>query len=119
MNNKQLDFIIEKSFGSEPEFKLSADFAFRVTAGIARQSQWKTDLKDYLYLTGFTFFLLATTAGTYYYISRETLNQIFALISGNILPLIYLVILLNFVLFVDQVGLPYLFTRRKINQQNN
>ena len=57
MNNIELDKIIERSFRKEPAFFLPDDFAQKVTAFAIRRQQWKTDLFEYLYITGIILFL--------------------------------------------------------------
>ncbi len=115
MTYKNLDKLIEQSFGSEPDFRLPEDFAQRITTEVIRQSQWKTNLLEYLYLTGFMAFILAIVAGTYYLINKEILLQILNSVAQNTLPAAFIVLLINFILFADRVLLPLLFNRRKIN----
>jgi len=114
MNNKELDKLIDQSFGLIQEFQLPDDFAKRVSAEVARKTQWKTDLYEYLYLTGFMAFVVAIVAGTYYLVNKEIFLQILNSAGQNILPLVFIVVLINFILFADRVLLPLLFNNWKI-----
>ncbi len=111
MKDKELDQIIEKSFSDLPDFHLSADFAQRVTRTIVQRGQWKTDLIEYLSITGILVFLLTIASGTYYLVNKELLLQIFTFVSQNVVPVILIVFLLNFILFTDRVLLRLLFSR--------
>ena len=114
MNNKDLNQLIEQSFGSEPQFQLPDDFAQRITAEVVKRSQWKTDLVEYLYITSFMAFIVAIVAGTYYFVNKEILFQILNTVAQNFLMVIFIVVLINFILFTDRVLLPLLFNRHKI-----
>ncbi len=109
MKNEELDKIIEKSFGSEPRFKLSVDFAQKVTLAVGRREQWKSDLNEYLLLTAILLSLLSAVFGLYYYVDKEFVMRIFAFASGNIIQVVFSLFLLNFVLFADRVLLRLLF----------
>ena len=111
MNKTELDHIIEKSFRTEPDFHLPADFAQKVTFTIVRREQWKTDLYEYLYLTAVIVFLLAIVSGTYYLVNKEFLLKVFSFVSGNALQVILIAVTLNFILFADRVLLRLLFSR--------
>jgi len=111
MNNNELDQMIGKSVGTEPDFQLSADFASKVVSRIVRREQWKTDLMEYLYLTGILVFLLAIVSGTYYWVNKEFVMRVFNTISENLIPVILIAFLVNFILFADRVLLRLLFSR--------
>ncbi len=111
MKNIELDTIIEKSFSDEPDFQLPADFAQKVTFSVIRHEQWKNDLGDYLSLTAIILTLLSTVGGLYYYIDKLIVMRFFALVSENIVQVIFVVFILNFILFADRVLLRLLFTR--------
>jgi hypothetical protein len=109
MSNKELDQMIEKSVGTEPDFYLPADFASKVVFRIVQREQWKTDLMEYLYLTGILAFLLAIIAGTYYWVNKEFVLRVFNTISENLIPVILIAFLVNFIIFADRVLLRLLF----------
>ena len=111
MKNKELDKILEKSFGAEPEFHLSTDFARKMTNQIFRREQWKSDLIEYLSITGILAFLLIIVSGTYYLVNKELLLKTYTFIAENIVPVILAIILLNFILFADKVLLRLLFSK--------
>jgi hypothetical protein len=111
MNDKELDQIIEKSFSIETDFHLPIDFAQKVANTIVRREQWKTDLNEYLSITGIIIFLLTIVSGTYYLVNKEYLLKAYALVSENIVPVILVVFLINFILFTDRVLLRLLFSR--------
>ena len=113
MRNEELDTIIEKSFRTEPNFHLPVDFAQKVTFSVIRREQWKNDLFEYLYLTGVIVLLLSAVGGLYYYIDKEFILKFFSYLSGNIIQVILVVFLLNFILFADRVLLRLLFSRWK------
>lgn len=111
MKNEELDHIIEKSFRTEPGFQLPANFAQKVAFTVASREQWKTDLREYLYLTGVLLSLLAVVSGFYYFVDKAFVLQTFAFLSKNIIPVILIVFLLNFIWFADRVLLRLLFNR--------
>lgn len=109
MSNNELDQIIEKSVSAEPDFQLPTDFASKVAFRVVRREQWKTDLMEYLSLTGILAFLLAIVSGTYYWVNKEFVLRIFNTISENLIPVILIAFLINFILFADRVLLRLLF----------
>ena len=111
MKNEELDQVIDKSFRTEFDFQLPVDFAQKVTAQIVRREQWKTDLREYLYILGVLLSLLAIVMGFYYFVDKEFILQAFAFISGNLIPVISIVLILNFIFFADKVLLRLLFRR--------
>lgn len=111
MKNEELDQIIEKSFRTEPGFQLPANFAQKVAFAVVRREQWKTDLREYLYLTGVLLSLLAVVSGFYYFVDKEFVLQALAFLSKNIIPVILIAFLLNFIWFTDRVLLRLLFNR--------
>jgi len=115
MNNEEIENIIMKSFRAEPDFHLPADFAQNVTFSVVRHEQWKTDLREYLSLTAVIVFLLAAAAGTYYLVDKTLLTQLFSFVKLNVLHVVLVAFILNFVLFADRVLLRLLFSRWKIN----
>lgn len=115
MKNEELDTIIEKSFRTEPDFYLPSDFAGKVSFLIVRRTQWKNDLYEYLYLTGVIVSLLIVMGGLYYYIDKELVLQFLVFVSGNVVQVVLIVFLLNFILFADRVLLRLLFSRWKMN----
>jgi len=111
MKNEELDQVIDKSFRTEIDFQLPVDFAQKVTVQIVRREQWKTDLREYLYILGVLLSLLAIVMGFYYFVDKEFILQMFAFISGNLIPVISIVFILNFIFFADKVLLRLLFSR--------
>jgi len=109
MNKEELDQIIEKSFRTGFDFQLPVDFAQKVTSQVVLREQWKTDLREYLYILGVSLSLLAIVLGFYYFVDKEFILQAFAFISGNLIPVISLVFILNFIFFADKVLLRLLF----------
>ena len=115
MNQEKLDYIIERSFRTEPDFQLPDDFAQNVTVRVVQREQWKNDLYEYLYLTAIAVFLLGVATGTYYLVNKELLLQIISFISGNVILVVMVVFTLNFIFFADRVLLRLLFSRWKTN----
>ena len=113
MKNEELDYIIEESFRMEPDFRLPADFARRLTLSVSRREQWKTDVREYLYLTAVLISLLAVATVTYYLIDKEIVIRFFSFITQNTLNVVFIVLMLNFIWFADRVLLPLLFNRWK------
>jgi len=111
MKNEELDQMIEKSFRTEPGFQLPANFAQKVAFALVRREQWKTDLREYLYMTGVLLSLLAVVLGFYYFVDKAFVLQAFAFLSKNVIPVISIVFLLNFIVFADRVLLRLLFSR--------
>ena len=113
MKNEELDFIIEESFRTEPDFRLPADFARRLTFSVTRREQWKTDVREYLYLTAVLISLLAVATVTYYLIDKDIVIRFFSFITQNAVTVVLIVLILNFILLADRVLLPLLFNRYK------
>ncbi len=113
MNKEELDKIIEKSFRTEFDVYLPVDFAQKVTSQVVRREQWKTDLREYISLIGVLLSLLAVVSGFYYFVDKEFVLKAFAFISENIIPVISIVFILNFIFFADRVLLRLLFSRWK------
>lgn len=113
MNKEELDKIIEKSFRTEFDFQLPIDFARKVTSQVVRREQWKTDLREYLYLIGVLLSLLVVVLGFYYFVDKEFVFKAFAFLSENIIPVISIILILNFIFFADRVLLRLLFSRWK------
>jgi len=113
MKNEELDYIIDESFRTEPEFRLPADFARRLTLSLTRREQWKTDVREYLYLTAVLISLLAVATVTYYLIDKDIVIRFFSFITQNAVTVVLIVLILNFILLADRVLLPLLFNRYK------
>lgn len=111
MKNEELDKIIEKSFRTEPGFSLPLDFAQRLTMKVIGREQWKTDLREYLYVTGVVLSLLLMVSGFYYFVDKEFVLKAFAFLSANLVPVVSVVLILNFIFFADKVILRFLFSR--------
>ncbi len=111
MKNEELEHIIEKSFMSEPGFQLSGDFAQKVVFTVVRREQWKTDLREYLYLIGVVLSLFALVSGFYYFVDKEFVLKAFDFLTSNLIPVISIVLILNFIFFADKVLLRLLFSR--------
>lgn len=111
MKNEELDIIIEKSLKTSEEFHLPEDFAYKVTVAVVRQEQWKNDLKEYFIILGIIISLLSVAAGLYYYLDKGIISSATAFISENILQVIGVIFILNFILLADRVLLPLLFNR--------
>ncbi len=111
MKNEELDQILEKSFRTELNFQLPVDFAQKVTSLVVRREQWKTDLREYLFLAAVSLSLILTVSGIYYLINKATIVKAYTFISTNALPVILIVFILNFILFADRVLLRLLFSR--------
>lgn len=113
MKNDRLIEIIEKSAGAVPNFVLPADFAQRVTTAVIRREQWKTDLVEYFYLAAIVITLLAAASGIYYLMDKELLLRTLNFFASNWVPATFVILTLNFILFVDKVVLRLLFSRWK------
>jgi len=111
MTKEELDQILEKSFRTEFEFQLPVDFAQKVTSQVIRREQWRTDLREYLSMLGLILLLLAVVAGFYYFVDKAFVLRIFAFVTENLIPVISIVFILNFILFADKVLLRLLFSR--------
>ena len=111
MRSEELDQIIVKSFHTEPDFNLPDNFADKLTLIVTRRDQLKSDLQNYLYLTAALAIILAVVSGTYYFVDKNIIDKSLSYIANNSLPVLYVVIILNFILFADRVLLPLLFRR--------
>ena len=113
MKSEDLDYIIEKSFSAEPDYHLRSDFAQRLIFTVTRKEQWKTDLREYLYLTAVLISLLAVATVTYYLIDKAIVIRFFSFIIQNAVSTVFIAFILNFILFTDRVLLRLLFNRWK------
>ena len=109
MRSEELDHIIVKSFHTEPDFHLPDNFADKLTMIVTRRDQLKSDLHDYLYLTAVLAIIIAVVSVTYYFVDKNIIDKSISYIAKNTLPILYIVIILNFILFADRVLLPLLF----------
>ncbi len=113
MRKDELTEILDRSLRGEPDFRLPADFAQKVTASVVRCERWKTDLLDYFYLTAIFTGLIAAALGTYYLVDKELLIRTLNFFESNWVPAAFLIFILNFVLFADKVLLRLLFSHWK------
>ena len=113
MKSEDLDYIIEKSFSAEPDFHLPADFARKLILTVTRREQWKTDIREYLYLTAVLISLLTVATVTYYMIDKAIVIQLFSFVTQNAVSVVFIVFIVNFILFTDRVLLRLLFNRWK------
>lgn len=111
MRNEEIEYIVDSSLRSEPDYCLPVDFAQKVSFSVVRYNQWKDNLYEYLYLTAVLISLLSVAAGLYYFIDRTLMLKFLTFISGNVMPVVSAVLILNFILFADKVLLPFLFNR--------
>lgn len=111
MRNEEIENIVDSSLRGEPDYRLPVDFAQKVSLSVVRNNQWKNDLYEYYFLTVILLSLLSVTAGLYYFIDRTLILRFFSFISGNVIPVVSLFLILNFILFADKVLLPFLFNR--------
>jgi hypothetical protein len=115
MNENESDYIFEKSLKSEPSFYLPDNFAQKITSRIIRRTQLRSDLQDYLYISGLLLFVLAVVAGTYFLLNKDLIIHQFDFIINNLRLVLLSLLLLNFILFADRVLLPLLFNKWRIN----
>jgi hypothetical protein len=113
MRTEELDRIIEKSFRTEPDFHLPVDFTSKIVFAVEQREQWKTNLTDYLNILGIITALILVVAGFYFYIDSKMTLKIFSFISDNLIQVILVSFILNFVLFADRVLLHLLFSKWK------
>lgn len=111
MKNEELNQIIDKSFRTTPDLKLPVDFAQKLTMKVIGREQWKTDLRDYLLMCGVFLSLLLAVFCFYYFIDNTFVTKTIVFLSGNLIPIVSGVLLLNFIFFVDKVLLRYFFSR--------
>lgn len=113
MRTEELDQIIEKSFRTEPDFRLPDDFTSKVVFAVEQREQWRTSLNDYLNILGIVTALVLLVAGFYFYIDSKMTLKIFSFISANLIQVILVGFILNFILFTDRVLLRLLFNKWK------
>ena len=111
MKNTDIDTMLDKSLQASPRFHLSPDFAQKVTLAVVKREQWKVNLKEYLIILGVIVGLLAVAVGVNYYMDRSIVTRILIFVSGNIIQVISVLFILNFILLTDRVLLPLLFNR--------
>ncbi len=111
MNNQELDRIIEKGFSSDPGFSLSVDFAQRLTLKVIGREQWKNDLREYFLLSSVVVALVLVVAGFYYFVNEDFVLKAIDFLSTNLIPVISVLFLLNFIFFADKVILRHVFRR--------
>lgn len=113
MKPEELDRIIEKSFRTEPDFHLPDDFTGKVVFAVGQREQWKSNLTDYLNILGIITALILVVAGFYFYIDSKMMLKFFSFVSANLLQVILIGFILNFILFADRVLLRFLFSKWK------
>lgn len=113
MKSEELDQILEKSFRTEPGFHLSDDFTHKVVLAVERRDLWRTNLAEYLSILGIVTGLVLLVAGFYYYIDSKMMLKFFTFISANLIQVLLIGFILNFILFADRVLLRLLFNKWK------
>lgn len=113
MRNEDLTDILEKSLSTEPGYRLAEDFAGRVTLTVIRRDHWKANLREYFQLTAAMLVLAAIVSGVYYVLDKELLIRTIHFLVSNLIPVVFLILVMNFVFFADRVLLRLLFSRRK------
>ena len=111
MKTEDLDHIVDKALRKEPNFRLSDDFALKMTDVVIRREQWKTDFREYLLLSAVVIGLGLVVSGIFYFIDKEAILRFVNFLSNNMLLVIGGALILNFVLFADRVLLRLLFNR--------
>jgi len=111
MKNEDIGNIIEQSFRTEPDFRLSSNFAKKISGLVGRNNQWKANLHEYFFLSAVLFFLLAISSCIYYFVDKETSLRFYMFFEGNISFVFLIAFLINFVLFADRVLLRLLFRK--------
>jgi len=113
MRNEELDQIIEKSFRTEPDFRLPDNFTSKIVFTVAQREQWKANLSEYLNILGIITALILIVFAFYYYVDSKLVLEVFSIISGNLIQVILIGFILNFILFADRVLLRLLFSKWK------
>lgn len=113
MKTEELNDLLEQSLKAEPKFLLSPDFAQKVTASVVRKEQWKSDLSDYFYLLACLLFLVMAVTGIYYFANNQFFIRALTFLKSNFVPVLFVVLILNFILLADKVLLRLLFSRWK------
>ena len=90
---------------------MSVDFAKRLTLKVIGREQWKNDLREYFLLSSVIVALLLIVAGFYYFVNQDFVLKAFDFLSTNLIPVISVLILVNFIFFADKVILRQLFRR--------
>lgn len=111
MENKELEYLVDRSLKAEPAYKLPADFALKLSRVIVRRRQWRTDLREYFSIVVVVVGLLSVAGGIYYLANKAVFAKMIGFVSGNLIPLALIVLTLNFVFFADRVLLPLMFNR--------
>ncbi len=111
MKTEKLDQLIAGSFREEPAFSLPADFAQKIALAVVRRQQWKADLREYFLLTAVVVALVAAVAGFYYWMDPGLVLSVWRFISGNMIQVVSVVFVLNFIFLADRVLLRLLFNR--------
>jgi hypothetical protein len=113
MRSENLSEIIEQSFSAEPGYRLPANFAQKVRSTVIRREQWKTDLREYLFLMAVLIVLIVAASGIYYLLDKELVIRVVKFFQSNISPFVFMIIILNFILLADKVLLRLLFSHWK------
>lgn len=78
---------------------------------IIRRQQWKTDIREYLSVLAIVVFLLAIAGGTYYYANKVIFMKIIEFTSQNLIPIVLIVFILNFVFLHRPCSSSLMFNR--------
>lgn len=115
MKTDELNELLERSLKAEPGYVLPADFAKKVTASLVRKEQWKSDLYDYFFLVACLLMILVTVAGIYYFADKQFFVRTLTFLKNNYIPVLFFLLILNFILLADRVLLRLLFSRFQKN----
>lgn len=111
--NIDIDKLINESFESSCEFKLTDNFADKVTLTIIKREQFKSDLIEYFQICTAFISLFAIVAGFYLYIDKGQLMNALKIFTDNSALSIMIILAVNFIVFIDRVLLRILFDNYK------
>lgn len=108
-----LDTYMDEAFRKEPDYLLTDDFADKMAAQFQKSYSLKESLHEYSIYASLILGLTILVGGFFLFINKGDMTPIQAFISGNIVEIISVVFVANFILFTDKVLLRMLFVTKK------
>lgn len=111
----EIDFdkLVTEAMKQEPTFNLPLNFADVVAEKGISKFGFKKNMNEYFFYAAIVAGLALFVAGFFYFISKENFQQITDFIANNLVSILSVLFIANFILFADKVLLRQLFYMKK------
>lgn len=111
----EIDFnkLVTEAMVQEPMFKLPSNFADVVAEKGIRKFSFRKNINEYFFYAAIVCGLALFIAAFFYFVSKENFQQISTFVSNNLVSVLSVLFIANFILFADIVLLRQLFYLKK------